>query len=58
MKYKRRREIEAYRRKGNKPIRFIQYPAFWQNEDKTAYKVWRASVSQGRKRLYNYISFT
>ena len=45
MKYKRRREIEAYRRKGNKPIRFIQYTAFWQNEDKTAYKVWGASVS-------------
>lgn len=38
-------EVILYRGKGNKPIRFIQYPTFWQNEDKTAYKVWGASVS-------------
>lgn len=38
-------EVILYRGKGNKPIRFIQYSAFWQDKDKTAYKVWRTSVS-------------
>ena len=45
MKYKRRKEIEADRRKGNKPVRFIQYPTFWKNEDKATNKVWGASAS-------------
>ena len=40
-----RNEVILYRRKGNKPVRFIQYPTFWKNEDKATNKVWGASVS-------------